>query len=401
MPRRALAEPVAPGGWKLVYNGKPNKIIDASDKANKKIDLRYSLGILVDNSDGHPIIDVVPGSPADKAGIGPNMKIVAVNGRRFDEDRLKDAIAATPTTKGIELLLENASYFTTVKLDYVGGPRFPHLERVETSPDILGKIIEPRINSVACAITGCGDSSRQAGHFADNGSEGESVSEKVGLMTVNIRLAADADAAEILAIYAPYCESTNVTFETIAPTLEQMAERIRRISDDYPWLVGEVDGRVTGYVYATRFRERAAYRWTAEVAIYVAMNAQRRGVGRALYTSLFSILRAQGYSKAVAGITLPNSASVGLHEGVGFRHTGHFPGVGYKDGTWLDVGWWQLELQPEIGNPPEPRPFKSLRETPAVAAALRRGPPIGKSPLRAARQSRDRRTWSVIMETGY
>jgi len=192
-------------------------------------------------------------------------------------------------------------------------------------------------------------------------------------MTVDIRLAHTGDAAEILAIYAPYCASTNVTFEVVTPTLEQMRERITRISADYPWLVAEAGGRVTGYVYATRFRERAAYRWTAEVAIYVAMNAQRRGLGRALYTSLFSVLRAQGYFKAVAGITVPNSASVGLHEGVGFRHTGIFPGVGHKDGTWLDVGWWQLDLQPEAGNPPDPQPFQSLRESPAVAAALDEG----------------------------
>ncbi len=189
-------------------------------------------------------------------------------------------------------------------------------------------------------------------------------------MTVNIRLVADADAADILAIYAPYCASSNITFEVAAPTLAQMAERIARIGCDYPWLVAEADGSIAGYVYATRFRERTAYRWAAEVAIYVAMNAQRRGLGRALYTSLFSILREQNYFKAIAGITVPNSASVGLHESVGFRHTGHFPGVGYKDGEWLDVGWWQLELQPEIDNPPDPRPFQSLRESSAVTAAL-------------------------------
>ena len=92
------------------------------------------------------IVDVVPGSPADKAGIGPNMKLLGVNGRKFDEDLLKDAIAATPTTKGVELLLENASYFITEKLDYDGGPRFPHLERVEETPDILDKILAPRAN---------------------------------------------------------------------------------------------------------------------------------------------------------------------------------------------------------------------------------------------------------------
>ena len=97
------------------------------------------------DSESREIVDVVPGSPADKAGLGPNMKIIAVNGRKFDEDLLKDAVAATPKTKSIELLLENASYYTTAKLDYDGGPRNPHLERVESMPDILDKIIAPRV----------------------------------------------------------------------------------------------------------------------------------------------------------------------------------------------------------------------------------------------------------------
>jgi L-amino acid N-acyltransferase YncA len=192
-------------------------------------------------------------------------------------------------------------------------------------------------------------------------------------MTVDIRVARLDDAAGILAIYAPYCESSYVSFEIVAPTCEQIAERISRVSAAYPWLVAETDGRVAGYVYATRFRERAAYRWTAEVAVYIADGEQRRGLARALYTSLFSILRAQGYSKAVAGITLPNPASVGLHERMGFQYAGTFAGVGHKDGQWLDVGWWQLELQPEVANPPEPQQFPALRETAIVKAALEEG----------------------------
>jgi predicted metalloprotease with PDZ domain len=133
------------GGWKLIYNSKPNKLIDAYSKANKRIDLRFSVGLMID-SDSREIVDVVPGSPADKSGLGPNMKIIAVNGRKFDDDLLKDALAATLKTKSIELLLENASYYTTIKLDYDGGPRNPHLERVESKPDILDKIIASRAN---------------------------------------------------------------------------------------------------------------------------------------------------------------------------------------------------------------------------------------------------------------
>ena len=119
-----------------------------ADKDGKKIDLRFSLGLIIDNEgDDHAIVDVVPGSPADKAGIGPNMKLLGINGRKFDEDLLKDAIAATPKTGHIDLLLENASYFINAKLDYNGGPRYPHLERIEKSPDLLATVIAPRTRS--------------------------------------------------------------------------------------------------------------------------------------------------------------------------------------------------------------------------------------------------------------
>jgi phosphinothricin acetyltransferase len=189
-------------------------------------------------------------------------------------------------------------------------------------------------------------------------------------MTVDIRFAQPGDAAQILAIYAPYCDSSVVSFETASPSREQMTERIVRISADYPWLVAEIDGRIAGYVYATRFRERAGYRWTTEVAVYVGAGDQRRGLGRALYTALFSILRSQNYHKAVAGITVPNLASVALHESVGFRPVGNFEGVGHKSGKWLSVGWWLKELQPEISNPPEPLSLGKMGIGPAIDAAL-------------------------------
>jgi phosphinothricin acetyltransferase len=192
-------------------------------------------------------------------------------------------------------------------------------------------------------------------------------------MNVKFRIARPEDAAAILAIYAPFCESSHVSFEIAAPSEAQMRDRIGRILARYPWLIGEIDGEVAGYVYANQHRERAAYRWAVDVAAYVAAAHQRRRLARGLYASLFSMLRQQAYFKACAGITLPNAASVGLHEALGFRPVAVFPGIGYKLGRWLDVGWWQLDLQPEPTNPPEPQPFPAVREHHAIEAALAEG----------------------------
>ncbi len=134
---------LAQGGWKLVFNTTPNKMLTALNKSGKRIDLRFSLGLIIDSED-NKVIDVVPDSPADKAGIGPNMKVLGVNGRKFDDDVLKDALAATPKTDHIDLLLENVSYFINAKLDYNGGPRYPHLERIADTKDSLTNIITSR-----------------------------------------------------------------------------------------------------------------------------------------------------------------------------------------------------------------------------------------------------------------
>ncbi|HEX4412263.1 MAG TPA: GNAT family N-acetyltransferase [Lacipirellulaceae bacterium] len=192
-------------------------------------------------------------------------------------------------------------------------------------------------------------------------------------MTVDIRFAELRDAAGILEIYAPFCESTPVTFELVPPSIEEMRERIVRVSATYPWLVGEANGRILGYVYASRLRERAAYQWTVEVAVYVSPAYQRRGLAHALYTTLFSLLKIQGYFKAFASVSLPNVASVGFHKKLGFHSAGIFEGVGYKAGEWLDVGWWQRELQPRIDSPPDPRPFSQIVRDSAVRAALDQG----------------------------
>ncbi len=185
-----------------------------------------------------------------------------------------------------------------------------------------------------------------------------------------IRFAEPGDAAAIRAIYAPYVESTAVSFELVPPTVEEMAARIAKISAQYPWLVCEVDGRAAGYVYACQHRERAAYRWVVDVAVYVDSTFHRRGVGRALYTSLLALVRHQGYAKAFAGVTLPNPGSAGVHEAVGFKPLVVYPRVGYKLGEWRDVGWWVLDLCPQSGELAEPKSICELMGSPAVAAAI-------------------------------
>jgi phosphinothricin acetyltransferase len=189
-------------------------------------------------------------------------------------------------------------------------------------------------------------------------------------MNVKFRFAQPEDAAAIVSIYGPFCESSCVSFELVSPSEQQMRERITRIMSQHPWLVGELDGRVVGYAYATQHRERAAYRWAVDVAIYLAAEHHRQGWGRGLYDCLIAILAHQGFFKAIAGITLPNPSSVGLHEAIGFRPAAVFHGVGYKMGRWLDVGWWELEVKPEVPGPPEPRAFPDVRDDAVVANIL-------------------------------
>lgn len=166
--------------------------------------------------------------------------------------------------------------------------------------------------------------------------------------------ARDADACA--AIYAPHVEGSAVSFEEQAPDAAELAARIERYGTSHAWLVAESGGGVVGYAYATAFNERPAYRWSASVSVYVAEQARGAGVGRALYEALFARLRERGIRMAWAGITLPNEASVGLHESLGFEQTGLNREIGWKQGAWRDVGWYQLELAPAAdGPPPEPR----------------------------------------------
>ncbi len=189
-----------------------------------------------------------------------------------------------------------------------------------------------------------------------------------------IRLATEADAGAIQAIYAPYVQNTPISFELEPPPVEEMRERIRKTLRLFPWLVCENgQGRVVGYAYASRHRERAAYQWSVDATVYVDPRAHRMGVGRGLYTSLFALLRLQGFFNVYAGIALPNEASVSLHTAVGFQPVGVYRAVGYKLGKWHDVSWWSLALQPPAVEPSLPRPLTSISQDSSWQTALHAG----------------------------
>ena len=165
-----------------------------------------------------------------------------------------------------------------------------------------------------------------------------------------VRDATVEDAAACAAIYAPYVLETAVSFETEPPTTEQMRERILGALATHAWVVLEQDGVVRGYAYAGPWRGRAAYQWNAEVSVYLERDLHRSGAGTALYTALLERLRQRGYRVALAGMTLPNPASQGLHASLGFGPVGTFLGVGWKLGEWHDVHW----VQRALGEPGDP-----------------------------------------------
>jgi phosphinothricin acetyltransferase len=164
------------------------------------------------------------------------------------------------------------------------------------------------------------------------------------------------DAAACAAIYRPFVEACATSFEERAPDGDEFAARIERTTATHPWLVAEGDGEVLGFAYACPHRSRAAYRWAADVSVYVAAEHRRGGHGRRLYEALIEELRQRRFRIACAGVTLPNEASVALHERLGFVPVGVYRRIGWKAGAWRDVGWWQLDLSPDAEDPPaEPR----------------------------------------------
>jgi len=169
-----------------------------------------------------------------------------------------------------------------------------------------------------------------------------------------VRDATADDAAACAAVYAPYVTDTTTTFEVDPPSGAEMARRIEAAQIAHAWLVLEDGGRVVGYAYAGPYKARAAYRWSAEVSVYLERGRRRTGGGRTLYAALLDRLTDRGYRTAVAHMTLPNPASEGLHEAMGFVRVGTYRRIGWKHGAWHDVGIAQRPLGSGTDPPAEP-----------------------------------------------
>ncbi len=177
---------------------------------------------------------------------------------------------------------------------------------------------------------------------------------------MNIRTATPEDAIRLLDIYAPYVEHTFVTFEYVIPPLKEFERRIRHTLEKYPYLVAEENGNLLGYTYASTFKDRAAYDWSAETSIYVREGLAGRGIGTALYNALEKELLRQHVCNLCACIAYPNPASIAFHERFGYKTAAHFSSSGFKDGRWLDMIWMEKELCPHRVPPLPFVPFPLL-----------------------------------------
>lgn len=174
---------------------------------------------------------------------------------------------------------------------------------------------------------------------------------------IKIRFASPSDAQELLRIYRPYVENTAITFEYTVPTEEEFTQRIRTISSRYPYLVASINNRTAGYAYASPFKGRAAYDWSAETSIYVDASCQGQGVGAALYTELEKYMIKQNIVNACACIALPNPVSIRFHEAFGYKTAAHFHSSGFKDGAWYDMIWMEKFLGEHSSQPEDFVPF--------------------------------------------
>jgi L-amino acid N-acyltransferase YncA len=186
---------------------------------------------------------------------------------------------------------------------------------------------------------------------------------------IQVRTARLEDAVAFAALYAPYVQRTPISFEEIAPSADEMARRVADVLAYAPWLTALVDDAIVGYAYASRHAERAGYRWSIDVSVYIDERFHRRGIGRKLYNELLQIVERLNYRRAYAGVTLPNEGSVALHRAFGFELVGTYARVGWKQGKWYDVAWFGRDLgshtddtQPDDGaKPAEPILFSTPR----------------------------------------
>jgi L-amino acid N-acyltransferase YncA len=177
----------------------------------------------------------------------------------------------------------------------------------------------------------------------------------------HLRLATVADAEGILEIYAPYITNTSFTFETEIPPVADFRKRIESYLLNWPWLVCEIDGKIAGYAYSGKHRERVAYQWCTESSVYVHDDFQRRGVAKALYSAVIDLVKWLGYRNLYAVINLPNDKSVSFHEQMGFQYFATYKSVGYKLGRWKNVGWWELQLNEYDLEPKPPQKFSEMK----------------------------------------
>jgi phosphinothricin acetyltransferase len=177
---------------------------------------------------------------------------------------------------------------------------------------------------------------------------------------INFRLAIGADACGMLDIYAPYITNTSITFETELPSANAFSERMENYLQDFPWLVCELNEKIIGYAYASRYRERTAYQWSVESSVYIHRDFMKLGIARTLYSVLMEILKKQGFMNVYAVINLPNEPSVTFHEKFGFRHFADYKNVGFKLGLWKTVGWWQIQLNEYTDEPAPPLKFSEM-----------------------------------------
>jgi L-amino acid N-acyltransferase YncA len=176
-------------------------------------------------------------------------------------------------------------------------------------------------------------------------------------MSLELRDAVEGDLPAIAALYGREVEGGTASFETTAPSAEEMAQRFAAVrGHDLPWLVAELDGRFAGYAYASPFRPRPAYRYGVEISIYIEDHARRRGVGRALLSGLIDRCRARGLRHMIAAISdsATSAASAALHRALGFEDAGVYRQVGWKFDQWLNVTLMQLDLDPRGGPPTTP-----------------------------------------------